>query len=137
MAAVDGDIDGIMAGLFKLQVLDVDDEVAGEEVAIIGKDDIGGEFDARHDGAAVFVDEVHAHLVLALLDAAEDNAQGDGTLRVHGGELMGDDGIEGAEEVEFASVISGGIAEHGYLDIHGGKQWSDTGTSQTKTKESD
>jgi hypothetical protein len=32
---------------------------------------------------------------------------------------MGDDGIKGAEEVEFAGIIGGGIAERGNLDVHG------------------
>jgi hypothetical protein len=136
VSAIDGDINGVMAGFFELEMLDVDDEISREEIAIVGKHDIRRELDAGHDGATVFVDKVHAYLVRSLFDAAEDNAEGDRTLRVDGRELMGDDGIECAEEVEFAGVIGGGIAEHGYLNIHDGKQWSVTGASQTKSKKS-
>jgi hypothetical protein len=118
VAAVDGDVDGVVAGFFEFEVLDVNDEITREKIAVVGEHDVGGEFDAGHDGAAVLVDEVHADLVGALLDAAEDDTEGDGALRMDGGELVGDDGIEGAEQVKFAGVISGGIAEHGDLNVH-------------------
>jgi tRNA (cmo5U34)-methyltransferase len=134
VTAVDGDIDGVMAGFFELEVLDVNDEIARDEIPVIGEHDVGRQFDAGHDGAAVFIDEVHTDLVLALFDPTEDDAEGDGTLGVHGGELMGDDGIERAEEVEFAGVIGGGIAKHGDLNVHGWKQWMVGGMSQTKSK---
>lgn len=136
MAAIDGDVDGVVAGLFEFEVLDVDDEVARQKIAVVGEDNVGRELDAWHDGAAVFVDEVHADLVGAFLDPAEDDAEGDGTLGMNGGKLVGDDGIEGAEEVEFAAIIGGSIAEHGNLDVHGENDGGSGGRVKSKFKES-
>jgi hypothetical protein len=99
-------------------LLDIDDEIAGEKVAIVGEANVNGQFDAGHDGAAIFVDEIHADAVGAFLDPAEDKAEGDGALGVDGGQLMGDDGVEGAQEIEFAGVIGGGVTEHGDLNVH-------------------
>jgi hypothetical protein len=118
VATIDGEVEGIVPGLVELELLDIDDEIARQEIAIGGEAHIGGQFDAGHDGTTVFVDEVHAHAVLAFLDAAEDQAEGNGALGMNGWELVGDDGIEGAEEIEFTAVIGGGVAKHGDLNIH-------------------
>jgi hypothetical protein len=37
---------------------------------------------------------------------------------MNGGELLGVDGVERAEEVELLVVVRGGVAQDGYLNIH-------------------
>jgi hypothetical protein len=118
VAAVDGEIDGVMAGFFEFELLDIDDEISRQEIAFGWETDIGGEFDAGHDGASVFVDQIHADAVLAFFDAAKDHAKRDGALGMDSWELVGDDGVEGAEEIEFSSVIGCRVAEHGDLNVH-------------------
>jgi hypothetical protein len=118
--AIDGEIQGVMAGLFELELLNVDDEIARKKIAVGREPDIGRQFDAGHDGTSIFVDEVHAHAMGPFLDATKDKAQGDGTLGMNGRQLVGNDGVEGAEQIEFTGIIGRGIAEHGNLDIHSG-----------------
>jgi hypothetical protein len=116
--AVDGDIDGVVTGFGELELLNVDDEIARKEVAFRREPHVSRQLDAGHDRPAVLVDEVHSDAMRALLDPAEDHAERDGTLGMHGGELLGDDGVEGAEQIKFPAIVGGGIAEHGNLDIH-------------------
>jgi hypothetical protein len=118
MTAIDGEVQSVMAGLLELELLNVDDEVAGEKIPVGWEPDIGRQFDTGHDGTSVFIDKVHTHAVGSFFDATEDKPQGDRTLGMNSRQLMGDDGVEGAEEIEFAGIISGGVAEHCNLNIH-------------------
>jgi hypothetical protein len=118
MASVDGEIEGVVSCFFEFELLDVDDEIPGKKIPVGREFDIGGQFDARHDGAPIFVHQVHADAVRSFLDAAEDEAERDGALGMDGGQLVSDDGVEAAEQVEFSAVIGGGVAEHSNLNIH-------------------
>jgi hypothetical protein len=117
---VEQNVDGVKPWFGELQLLDIHDEGAGGEVQVVGQ----GHFDwdggkAGHDRVAVTIDEVDAEEVLAFVGAEEGEAQGDGALGVDGRELAGVDGVEGAEEIELAVVIGGGIAQDCNLDVHG------------------
>jgi hypothetical protein len=118
LASVDGDIDGVLAWFFEFQLLDVDDEIAHQEVEFGRDGDLDGHVDGRHDEFAVFVHEIHPDFVGAFLDAAEGNSQGNRALGMHRGELLGHDGVESPEDVQLAIVISGGVAKNCNLDIH-------------------
>ena len=118
MAVIDGDVDGVLAGLIKFKLLDVDDEVADEKVRVVGNHYVERHIDAGHDELSVFIDEIHFYFVGAFLDAVEGEAKGDGALRVDGGELAGDDGVERAEQIEFAVVVRGRVAKHRNLNGH-------------------
>jgi len=121
LAGVDGDVDGIGAGVGEGELLEVEDEVACGEEEVFGEFDFEGGFHGGDDGLAILIDEKDADGVEALLLFAKEDAQGDGALGMDGGKGAGDDGIEDAEEAEFSVVIGRGIAEGGDLNIHGAK----------------
>ena len=118
VAIIDGDVDGVLAGLIEFELLDVDDEVADEEIGVARNDHIQGHIDAWHDEAAVFVDEVHFHFVGSFLDAVKGNAERDGTLRMDRGQLTCENGVKSAEKIQFPVVIGGRVAQNRNLDGH-------------------
>lgn len=118
VTAINREVEGVMASFLEFELLDIDDEIAREKIAIGRKPDIGGQFDAGHDGTAVFIDEIHPNAVRAFFDATEDESKGDRALRMNGWQLMCDDGVEGAEQIELAGIIRGGITEHSDLNVH-------------------
>ena len=121
--AVECEVDGIKAGQVEFQLLERDDEVARAEVGVAGQHDFGRQIDAGHDEAAVGVHEIEAQFVRAFVLVTEGDAQGDGALRVRGGDLLGDDGVESAEKVELAVLFGGSIAQNSDLDIHRGPDY--------------
>lgn len=125
--AVEGDVDGIEAGEVEFQLLESDNEIACAEMGIAGEHDFGWEIDSGHDELAVGVDEIQAQFVRAFVFVAERDAQGDGALRVRGGNLLGDDGVKCPEQVELAVFFRGGIAQHRNLNIHPAGDKHETG----------
>jgi len=129
LIAVHGDIDGVNTGFVEFQLLDADDEIERGEMNITGQAHLKGKIDAGHDELPIGIDEADANVVGAVLAIGESDAQGDGALKLRGGELLREDGVEGAEEIELAVVIGGGITQDGDLDIHGnheamnGEEW--------------
>src|SRR5437762_4296157 len=105
LATVDGDVNGVLARLFKFQLLDVDEEIARDKIRVGRQRHLDGHVDAPHHEATVFVHEVHFYSVMTLFDAAEDDAQGDRTLGVYGGQLVGDNRVEGPQQIELSAVI--------------------------------
>ena len=116
--AVERDIDGIETGEVEFQLLEGDDEIARAEMGIAGEDDFRGKIDSGHYEFAVGVHEIEAEFVGTFILVAECDAQGDGALRVRGGNLLGDDGVERAEEVQLAGFLRGGIAQDKDLYVH-------------------
>jgi hypothetical protein len=116
--AVEGNVDGIKAREIEFQLLEGDDEIARAEMGIAGQHHFGREIDAGHDEAAVGVDEIQAEFVRAFVFVAESDAQRDGALRVRGRNLLGDDGVKRAEQVQLAVFFRGGIAQNSNLNIH-------------------
>jgi len=115
---VEQKVDGIEPRQVEFQLLKGDDEIARAEMRIAGQHDFGRQVDAGHDGTAVSVDEIEPQFVLALVLVTEGDAQGNGALRVRGGDLLRDDGVESTEKVELAVLLGGGIAQDSDLDIH-------------------
>lgn len=124
VTAIDGKIEGVMAGFLEFELLDIDDEIARKKVSIWREADIGGQLNAGHDRATILVDEIHSNAVRAFFDTTEDESKGDRALRMDGGQLMGDNRVESAEEIEFARIIRGGITEHGDLNVHSELSWA-------------
>ena len=116
--AIECEVDGVKAGQVEFQLLERHDEIARAEVRVAGKHDFGWQIDAGHDEAAVGVHEIEAQFVLAFVFVAEGDAQGDGALRVGGGDLLSDNGVESAEKVELAVLLGGGITQNSDLNIH-------------------
>ena len=116
--AVEGDVYGIEAGEVELQLLEGDDEIACPEMRIAGEHDFRGEINSGHDELAVGIDKIQAQFVRAFVFVAESDAQRDGALRVRGGNLLGDDGVKRAEQIEFAVFFGGGVAQNSNLNIH-------------------
>jgi ATP-binding cassette subfamily F protein uup len=85
---------------------------------VIRQRDRHRDFDGRHNGAAVGVDEIELELVRALVAGHERDAQRDGALRMHGGQLRRENRVERAEEIELAVVLGCRVAEHRHLNIH-------------------
>ena len=118
--AVQQNIDRVKPWSFEFQLLDVHDVIARAEVRIAGQDHFHGNIDAGHDGPSVGIDKVQAQLVRAFVLVAERHAQRDGALGMHGGQLLGVNGVEGAEQIQLAIVIRGRIAQHRNLNVHPG-----------------
>jgi len=118
VAVIDGDINRVLARLIEFKLLDIDDEIADEEIRVAGDCNVHWHIDAGHDEAAVFVDEIHFHFVGAFLDAVEGNAKRHGALRMNRGEGAGDDRVERAEKIELPVVIGGCVAQNRNLDGH-------------------
>jgi hypothetical protein len=115
---VEGDVDGIKAGQVEFQLLERDDEVACPEMGIARQHDFRREIDSGHDEFPVGIHEIEAQFVGAFVLMAEGDAQGDGALRVRGGNLLGDDRVKRAEQVQLAVFFRGGVAENSNLNIH-------------------
>jgi hypothetical protein len=113
------EVDAVLAGFVEDDLLEVEDEVAGEEEHV-GRE-FNGEvgFDLGEHVFAVFINEAEAEDGVAFVFVAEDESEGDGAVGVDGGELGGVDGVKGAKDAKFAAVIGRGIAEDGDLDFHG------------------
>jgi len=116
--AVEGDINGIKTRQIKFQLLEGHDEVAGAEMGIARQHHFRRQIDPRHDESAVGIHEIQANLVRALVLVAEGDAQGNGALRVRGRDLLGDDGIERAEQAQLPVFLGSGIAQNRNLNIH-------------------
>ena len=118
--AIKADIDGVEAGFLEFEALEMDDEVAGDEMDVFRQRDGDGHvLEAVGDGEAVGVDEIDAEAARAFIAGGEGHAEGDGALGMDGGHLRGVDGIERAEQAELHIVVGGRITEHGDLHVHG------------------
>jgi hypothetical protein len=118
MTAIDGDIDGVLARFLEFELLDINDEISDEKVGFGGNGHTYGHVDTRHDETAIFIDKVHLNFMVSLLDPVEGHAKSDRTLRVNSGQLAGDDGVEGAEEIQLSVVIGGCVAQNRNLNCH-------------------
>jgi hypothetical protein len=95
---------------FDFQALNRQDHIDRYGTLAFGDNYIDGALHRRDYVFAVFIDDTDHNLVLALLDVAEPYSEGDGALRMDGGELFDTEGIEGSEHVDFSEIIRGGIA---------------------------
>jgi hypothetical protein len=100
-------VDRVLARFVERDLLEVEDEVAGEEEHVRRQFDGEVGLDLREHVFAVFIDEAQAKDGVAFVLVAKDESQRDRTVRMDGGELGGVDGVEGAEDAEFAAVIRG------------------------------
>jgi arylsulfatase A-like enzyme len=112
------DVYRVEAGLGELHLLDVDDEVAGDEVGVVGQHDVYRDVHRWHHVLAVGVHEAEPHRMLTLVLGHEGDAQRDGALGMHGGQLRRHDGIERTQQVEFPAVIRRRVTEDSHLSIH-------------------
>ena len=99
MPSVDRDVDRVLARFIELQLLDVDDEIPDQDRLLGWDGHVERHVDARHHKPAIFIHEIHSHLVSAFLHSPKRNPKSDRALRVMRGQLLGDDGVEGAEQV--------------------------------------
>src|SRR5205814_1780576 len=76
---------------------------------------------SRHDKMAVGIHEIQPQLVRPLVLMPERHAQRDGALRMRGRNLLRDNGVKRAKEIEFPIFFSGGIAQDSNLNIHPAK----------------
>lgn len=139
MPIIDGDIDRVLAGLIKLQLLNIDDEIAQQEIRIGWHRHIDRHFDAWHHQPSILVDEIHLHLVRALLNPAKREAQRNRTLRVNRGQLTGKNRVERPKQVQLPIVIRRCIAQNRYLNRHTvlstGKRYGPLSRLQPKSPE--
>jgi hypothetical protein len=116
---VEPHVHGIQTRFREFQLLDVHDEIAGDEMHVVRQRHFNRDFDAGHDGTSVGVDEVKLELARALVAGEKRDAQRDRALRMHGGQLWREDRVERAEQVQFAVVLGRRVAEHRHLNVHG------------------
>ena len=64
---VEQNVHGIKANFIELQSLDVDDEIAGDEMGVFGEFDGDGDVNVRHDVFAVSIDEVEFEAASAFI----------------------------------------------------------------------
>ena len=102
----------------ELQLLDIDDEIPGPEVHIVRQRDFHWDLNGRHDGVPVGIYEVEFQLPFALVAGEKRHAQRHGTLWMNGGQFARINGVERAEEVEFAVVIGRCVTENRGLNVH-------------------
>ena len=117
--AVQRDVNGIEARVFELELLEIHDEIARAEVHIFGQGNIDGNgWEIGHDRASIRVHEIEAQVALAFLAVEEGHAQSDRALWVNRWKLLRVDGVESAQQIQFAVVIGRRVAENCHLDVH-------------------
>ena len=115
VSAVNRQVDGVVAGLFKAQALEVHNQVAGEEGGAFRE---SGHREVDLDGhaflvqrRAVGVNDAQAQFVGAFVFRSEADAQGNGADGVHDGELTGDQGVKTALDAKLALVVGGEVTK--------------------------
>src|SRR5689334_11051765 len=116
----DCDVDAVKPSPLKTQLLNVDDEIARNETRVLRHGHVHRDVDAWHDQLSVLVHEVELNLFVAFLHFTEDEAQGDGTLRMHGRQLTRVDRVERAKDVQLAVRICRCITQSRDLNVHTG-----------------
>src|SRR6516225_2222242 len=109
----------VKAGIFELQLLDVDDEVARAEMQILRQHYFNRyRWEIGHDRTAIGVDKIQAEVVFAFVAAEKGHAQRNGTLRMNGRKLLGVNRIKSPKQVKLAVIIGRRVAEDSHLNIH-------------------
>src|SRR6266496_1240509 len=116
---IERNINRVQARFLESQLLKVKKEIACAEVNVVRQRQVHGDGrEIGHDGAAVGVHKSQLEVVLPLIAVEERDAQGDRALRVHRGQLLGLNRVEGAEQIQLAVVIRRGVTEDCNLNIH-------------------
>jgi hypothetical protein len=118
LPSIEREIDRVEPFLLKLQLLNVHDEIPGNKNALLGQHDFDRHINVGHDRFAIFIHEQELNRVLSFFPFVERHPKGDGTLRVNGRELLRINRVEGAQNIELATVVRGGVAENGNLNVH-------------------
>src|SRR5437867_2175886 len=117
---IEAKVNRVKARIVKLELLNVDDEVAGAEMHVVRQDHV--QRDGRevgHDRAAIGIDKVESQLVVALVAAEKGDPQSDGALGMYCRQTRRLNRIESAKQIELAVLLGRGVAQNSHLDIHG------------------
>ena len=68
---------------------------------------------------SVGINKIEAQSVFALVTAEKSDAEGDGTLGMNSGELLGVDCVKCAQEVQLTVIIGRRVAQNRHLNVHG------------------
>jgi hypothetical protein len=116
---VDDDLEGVVARLLKIDAGEPEDDVGFEGAAGDTAGDDEGPF-GLEELSTVGVDEPNFELVLALFGEIGAGPENEDHGGVSKGQLASPDGIEDAEDVEFAFLADvGGIGDNGEVYLHG------------------
>ena len=120
LPSIQGDVNRVKAWFLKPKLLDGEDEILGHEVRLLRQGHADWQINRRHERLAVRVHEIKPQMPRPLLLAAERRAQGDGTHGVDEWKLRREDRVKGAQQIQLAMGVRGGVAKHGDLNIHQG-----------------
>ena len=112
------DIDRVLTRGLKLEPLNVQHEIARDEVVIRGESHLDLRLKGWHDSVAVIIDERDAELVLAFVFGAKTDTQGQRTLGMHHRHLPRADRVKTAKHAQLSVVVIGRIAKRGYENFH-------------------
>ena len=105
MMSVPVNMKSVLADFGEFELLDVQDEISGQETSDFAHVNPDGDVDIRHDCCAILVHQIHLELVRAVLVRLENYSKRDRTLWVHSWEFFGNDRIECPKHTEFATII--------------------------------
>lgn len=117
--AIKQDIHRIKSGVLELQLLNIHDIVPRAKVHVARQCDF--EVDRRkiwRQRMAIRIHKVQLQFVRSFIGTGKGNAQGDRALWMGGGQLARVDGVERAEKIQFAVVVSCGVAKDSDLNVH-------------------
>ncbi len=118
MSSVKGHVYGVLAEFFKLQPIDLEHDVRAEALDFTGEGHVDFIIESGHDGLTICIHHIDLDAMHTLLYAVETNANGHAATGVYHREFLGPDLVEGTQNIEFSSRISGGIAQGKYFYVH-------------------
>lgn len=105
MMSVPVNVKCVLADFGEFELLDVQDEIAGQKTGDFAHLYPDGNIDIRHDRCAILVHQIHLELMGSVLVRFENYSKRDRTLWMHGRQFFGDDRIECPKHTEFATII--------------------------------
>ena len=109
--AIDGEVDLVLAVLFELKVLDVQDQIDRDSGRIIADADRDIALELGTDGIAVSVNDENADAVVAGLDLRKADAGGNAACPVANGGFFGEDIVKRAQHIQLAPLVCRGVAQ--------------------------
>ena len=79
---LDGQVDRILPHVLELELLDIDDKIADEEIGVRRNGDLDRHVDTRHHELPVLIHKVHFYRMMPLLDPTEGEPERHGALRM-------------------------------------------------------
>ena len=109
--SIGADIDAELPLVFKRKTLEIEHDIASEEIAIRRHLDIDLSLKRIDELLTIGINEGYSEFVLAFVFCTEADPESKSTLGMHDWSLPRADGVEGTEKAELTIIIGGGVAE--------------------------